>query len=81
MMRLNITVPVFNEEKMLPGSIAQLHAFAAKRLRFSWKIVIADNASTDRTLETALSLAAEFPGVCVLHVDQKGRGGSLSDRG
>ena len=33
-MLVNVTIPVFNEEKDLPRSIAALHAFLGKRARF-----------------------------------------------
>jgi glycosyltransferase involved in cell wall biosynthesis len=38
---------------------------------------VADNASTDSTLAVAQALADELPGVDVIHLDAKGRGGAL----
>jgi glycosyltransferase involved in cell wall biosynthesis len=46
-------------------------------LPLAWRIVIADNASTDRTLGIARALAATLPNVSVLHLDAKGRGRAL----
>ena len=76
-MLVNVTIPVYNEEKILGSSIATLHAFLTKHCRFEWEIVIADNASIDRTLDVAHQLAREYPGVRVVHLDQKGRGRAL----
>jgi glycosyltransferase involved in cell wall biosynthesis len=46
--------------------------------RWRWRVVVADNASTDRTLAIAQGLAARWPGeVGVVHLDQKGRGRAL----
>ena len=76
-MLVNITIPVFNEEKILPSSIGTLHRFLEQHCRFDWEIVIADNASTDTTLERAQELAQHYAGVRVFHLDQKGRGRAL----
>ena len=76
-MLVNVTIPVFNEEKILPSSIATLHAFLTKHCRFEWEIVVANNASTDSTPKVAQRLSKEFNGVRAVHLDQKGRGRAL----
>jgi glycosyltransferase involved in cell wall biosynthesis len=76
-MDLEIVVPVYNEERALPGSIRRLHEFLADGFPFSWQILIADNASTDATLDVAAGLADELQGVEVLHLPEKGRGRAL----
>lgn len=73
-MLVNVTIPVYNEEKILPSSIATLHEFLTNHCRFEWEIVIADNASIDRTLKVAEELSRQFSRVRVVHLDQKGRG-------
>ena len=75
--QVDIVVPVFNEEHVLASSIGRLHAFLTEGFPFSWRIVIADNASTDGTLAVARRLEYELPGVAVLHVPAKGRGRAL----
>jgi len=75
--RIEIVVPVYNEQDALEASIRTLHAFLGWRMPFAWRIVIADNASTDGTLPIARALAAELTGVGVLHLDAKGRGRAL----
>src|SRR6266702_4280757 len=71
---VNVTIPVFNEETRLQRSIPKLHTFLSEHCRFEFEIVIADNASTDRTLEMARLFSEKYPGVRVVHLDQKGRG-------
>jgi putative flippase GtrA len=75
--QVEIVVPVYNEEGALPRSIRRLHAYLLAHFPFSWRITIADNASTDGTMSVARQLAWELPGVNVVHLDQKGRGRAL----
>jgi glycosyltransferase involved in cell wall biosynthesis len=74
---VEIVVPVYNEEHTLAASIRRLHRFLSDDFPLSWQIVIADNASSDRTLELARRLATELDDVEVLHLRQKGRGRAL----
>ncbi len=74
---VNVTIPVYNEQEILPKSIATLHEFLGTHCRFSWEIVIANNASTDRTLDIARELASRLTAIRVVHLDQKGRGRAL----
>ena len=76
---VEIVVPVLNEEAALEGSIRRLHRYLGAELPFSWRIVIADNASTDATPAIALRLAHELPGVELLRIDRKGRGCALRE--
>jgi glycosyltransferase involved in cell wall biosynthesis len=74
---VDVVIPVYNEEDDLERSIHTLRAFLHERCPYRWRIVIADNASVDSTLEIANRLSAEFPQVSYLHLDQKGRGRAL----
>ncbi len=77
-MKVNVTIPVYNEEKVLEQSISSLHEFLTKEFTdFDWEIVIADNASIDNTLNVAKSLKEKFSKVDYIHLDQKGRGRAL----
>ena len=75
--RIEIVVPVYNEQAALPGSIRRLHDHLSAELPYSWRIVIADNASTDQTPRLARALAEDLPGVEFLHLTEKGRGRAL----
>ncbi len=75
--RVDIVVPVYNEQGVLEDSIRRLHAYCSAELAHDWRIVIADNASTDATLTLAGALADELDRVLVVHFDRKGRGRAL----
>lgn len=77
MTTVDIVVPVFNEERDLPGSVAKLVEFLGGISHFDGRIIIADNASTDRTWTIAQDLAKQHPKVRAFHLDQKGRGRAL----
>ena len=70
-------IPVYNEQDDLAASIRKLHSHLLQNTPFTFQITIADNASTDGTLELARALAAELPAMRVLHLDRKGRGRAL----
>jgi glycosyltransferase involved in cell wall biosynthesis len=74
---VDIVVPVHNEESVLARSIRRLHVYLSEEFPFDWRIVIADNASTDGTRRLAHRLAGEMAGVKVLEIEQKGRGRAL----
>jgi putative flippase GtrA len=74
---VDVVVPVYNEQAALERSIRRLHAFLSDGFPFTWRIVVADNASTDRTPEVARVLAAQLPGVVHLRLERKGRGLAL----
>ena len=74
---IEIVVPVFNEQAALEGSVRRLHRFLTDEFPFSWRILVADNASTDATPEIAERLAGELSGVAWLRLERKGRGRAL----
>jgi glycosyltransferase involved in cell wall biosynthesis len=74
---VDIVVPVYNEAAVLETSIRRLHDFVAGSLPFTWRIVIADNASVDDTWAIAERLTRELDGVDALRLHQKGRGRAL----
>jgi glycosyltransferase involved in cell wall biosynthesis len=76
---VDVVVPVYNEQLALERSIRRLYAFLTECFPFSWRIVIADNASTDGTPFIAADLAGELPGVTHLRLDRKGRGLALRE--
>jgi len=74
---IEVTIPVYNEEKVLAASIRRLHAYLTAHLAQDFVITIADNASTDGTLAIARRLRAELTRIRVVHLDRKGRGLAL----
>jgi putative flippase GtrA len=76
-LELEVVVPVHNEERTLALSIRRLHRYLSNSLPLRWRILIADNASSDATPEIAASLAVALSGVHTLRLEQKGRGRAL----
>ncbi len=74
---VDIIVPVHDEQHGLERSIRRLHRFLRDGFPFTWRIVIADNASTDGTAVIGAALANELAGVSYLHLERKGRGRAL----
>jgi glycosyltransferase involved in cell wall biosynthesis len=75
--QIDVVVPVYDEEAVLERSIRRLHRFLSSEFPFTWRIVVADNASTDATPAIAARLARELPGVELLRLERKGRGRAL----
>jgi putative flippase GtrA len=75
--QIDIVIPVYNEEAVLEHTIRRLHRFLSAELPFTWRIVVADNASIDDTPQIARRMARELRGVKVLRLEEKGRGRAL----
>lgn len=74
---VDVVVPVYNEQRALPGCVKVLTSHLADEFPFQWTITIVDNASTDGTLRVATELAEADDRLRVLHLDSKGRGHAL----
>ncbi|TFV89933.1 bifunctional glycosyltransferase family 2/GtrA family protein [Blastococcus sp. CT_GayMR16] len=73
---LDVVVPVHNEETDLEPCLRRLHAHLTE-LPYPFRITVAENASTDATVEVAARVAAELPGIDVLVLPEPGRGRAL----
>ncbi|MGK2880241.1 MAG: glycosyltransferase [Mycobacterium sp.] len=76
---LDVVVPVFNEEAALDESVRRLHRHLSTGFPFTFRVTIADNASTDATPAIAGELAAELEGVRFVRMERKGRGHALHE--
>src|SRR5437879_5895962 len=74
---VEIVVPVFNEAGQLEASVRRLYAYLVGVFPFSFRVTIADNASTDETWPIACALAEELPRVSAVRLAEKGRGRAL----
>jgi putative flippase GtrA len=74
---LDVVVPVHNEEVDFEPSVRRLDAHLAAHFPYSYRITIADNASTDATPSIAAALAGEMPAVAAVRLEEKGRGRAL----
>ena len=74
---LDVTIPVYNEERDLEECLRRLHAYLRGAFPHAFRITVADNASTDGTLKAAERVARELREVSVVHLEEKGRGNAL----
>jgi glycosyltransferase involved in cell wall biosynthesis len=70
---VEIVVPVFDEASRLEASIRRLHRYLVDVFLFSFRLTIADNASTDQTWLIARELAEQLSGVVAVRLEEKGR--------
>lgn len=76
--KIEIDIPVYNEEACLEKNINKLIAFLkSNNFAFTYKIVIIDNGSTDKTANIALGLENRYPEIEYLKINQRGRGRAL----
>lgn len=78
-MTFDITIPVLNEAPTLVRQITALHKFIVSHFpnTTQWKIVIADNGSTDATPQLGQQLTIEFSNIHFLKVPKRGVGLAL----
>ena len=59
-MKISVVVPAFNEERLLPGSLASIRAAMRGFDGLGWasELIVCDNNSTDRTAEIARAAGA-----------------------
>ncbi len=74
---LLVVIPVYNEEKDLRGSIECLRLELERLKDIVWKIVIADNASQDKTPEIGRELSDKDLRISYLRLEEKGRGRAI----
>ena len=74
---LDVVIPVYNEETDLRPAVTRLQEYLRRSVPLSFRITIADNASTDGTAAIADQLAFDFPDVRAVHLPEKGRGRAL----
>lgn len=74
---VDVVIPVLNEESALPVCIGKLRDFFARNPGPRWRILVADNGSTDRTAEVAEELMTHSDDLSVTHLELRGRGRAL----
>ncbi len=71
-----VVLPAYNEEVGLPSLIQKL-TDTLEPLDFSYKIIVVDDASTDKTAEVTRVAAEKFPVELVQHEKNKGLSGAI----
>ena len=75
---LDIVIPVLNEEHDLVPTVEKLLSFLPDNLQeYDWRIVIADNGSTDATPAICRELSRNNQRVDFIRLEERGRGRAL----
>ncbi len=76
---IDITIPVLNEEAGLEENVLELRRFLLDRYRglLDFRIIIADNGSTDTTLLLAKNLADQYGELAWIGLTERGVGRAL----
>ena len=78
MKKLDIALPVLNEESILKKNVMFLYQFLDKSLSdIEWKIIIVDNGSSDSTQSLGEYLSKEKPNIEYIRLEERGRGRAL----
>lgn len=73
---ISIIIPVYNEEAILRAAVVDL-VDRLQQLPWSYELVLAENGSTDRTLEVAAELQRRFPQLLCRHTGEPNYGKAL----
>ena len=70
---LSVIIPAHNEETRLPLALGQVFTFLEKQA-YTAEVLVAENASRDRTLQIAREFSQSHPDLRILHDDTPGKG-------
>ncbi len=73
---ISIIIPVYNEEAILRAAVVDL-VDRLSALSWPYELVVAENGSTDRTVEVAANLAERFGQLVCEHTDEPNYGKAL----
>lgn len=71
---LDVVLPVYNESKSLVNNFEKLYKFMELHIDYDWVITIAENGSSDNTLEIAKNLQKKFKKSRVISNEKPGKG-------
>jgi len=73
---LSIVIPIYNEEAILHAAVLEL-LDRLSPFKESYEIVLAENGSSDRTLDIALELSQKYPAVRFISIGEPNYGKAL----
>jgi len=71
---LTIVLPTRNEAAIIRATLERLIAFLRANIRADWRIIVADNASTDATRDIVREIARREPRVSLFEIEEAGKG-------
>ena len=75
---IHVFLPAYNEEGALEPLVRKFHA-ELKKAGLSYRIVVMDDGSSDRTAAIAQALATEYPITLLRHLQNRGLGETMRD--
>jgi glycosyltransferase involved in cell wall biosynthesis len=75
---ISVVIPIYNEEGILATSVVALRE-GLKELGHTFEILLAENGSTDRTIEISSGLADKYPEVSAFSVNEPNYGKALKE--
>jgi len=72
-----IVIPTYNEESLIEKNIVKLRNFLLLNFNQGWRIIVADNASNDETVNKVKELSEKYPDVTWFHINQAGKGRAI----
>jgi glycosyltransferase involved in cell wall biosynthesis len=75
---ISVVIPVYNEEGILHEAVEGL-CTELDQAGWTYEIILAENGSTDHTLELGQHLSAELPGVGIFSVNQPNYGRAMRE--
>lgn len=76
-MELDVVIPTYNEERVILATIKKVSAELAAIEGLVWRILVAENGSTDNTHDVVATAA--LPNVEIFHSAKKGKGWALKE--
>lgn len=76
---VDVVIPCLDEVTVLRASVETTLALFARHPYLDWRLVIADNGSSDGTSELARELESQYPQVSALLLPVRGRGLALKE--
>lgn len=77
-MKVLLMIPTYNEEAVIGDNVRTCLEYFGKSLAgWDWELLVADNGSTDKTIEIVREIAKDAPRLHGFHTDAAGRGGAL----
>jgi glycosyltransferase involved in cell wall biosynthesis len=76
--RVSIVIPIYNEEGILHEAVEALVG-ELRHLGWSWEVLLAENGSSDHTVELGEHLSEELPGVSIFSVPEPNYGRALRE--
>lgn len=72
---IDIVIPLYNEASIIAASVDTLiHFLHESHFPYEYKVILANNASTDKSFEICRNLAKKYPNVEAFDVGKKGKG-------